>query len=222
MMTMGLIAVWAVLLLAAGYGYACWYLCREQGGTSSAAIRRITPRRVLYLTAAVLSTAVLIGLFQTLYNLKWISQVRLISMVMLLFPAAAIDCKFQKIPNSLLAAGGILRCAILAVEFLVSASAAVESLKSSALGAAVIGTFFLILALLFRNSIGMGDIKLFAVMGLYQGLWGAVNSVFFSLMAAFVLSVSLLITKKKSRKDTIPFGPCILLGTIVAMGLAGL
>lgn len=64
--------------------------------------------------------------------------------------------------------------------------------------------------------------KLFAVMGLYQGLWGAVNSVFFSLLASFVVSVALLISKKKGRKDTISFGPSILIGTIAAIGLAGM
>jgi leader peptidase (prepilin peptidase)/N-methyltransferase len=32
----------------------------------------------------------------------------------------------------------------------------------------------------------------------------------------------LLISKKKKRKDSISFGPSILLGTIIAIGLSGI
>ena len=107
-------------------------------------------------------------------------------------------------------------------EFISSPATGFLILKDNLVGAAVIGIFFFLLFLVFKNSIGMGDIKLFAVMGLYQGLWGAVNSVFFSLVVSFVLSVGLLITRKKGRKDTIPFGPSILIGTAIAIGLAGM
>ena len=80
----------------------------------------------------------------------------------------------------------------------------------------------MVLLLAFKNSIGMGDIKLFAVMGLYQGLWGVINSVFFSLAASFVISIAFLITKKKGRKDSIAFAPSIFVGTVVAICLAGM
>ena len=76
--------------------------------------------------------------------------------------------------------------------------------------------------LIFRNSIGMGDVKLFALMGLYQGLWGAFNAVFFSFVVSFVAAVALLATRKKNRKDVIPFGPSVLLGTILAVSLSGI
>ena len=89
-------------------------------------------------------------------------------------------------------------------------------------GAIIIGGFFLIILLIFKNSIGMGDVKLFALMGLYQGLLGVFNSVFFSLIVSFFISIILLMLKRKNRKDVIPFGPSIYIGTVVGIFLTGL
>ena len=75
---------------------------------------------------------------------------------------------------------------------------------------------------LFKNSVGMGDVKLFAVIGLYQGLWGAVNSVFFSFIVSFINAVVLLITRKKKKSDVIAFAPCIMIGTVMAISFAGM
>lgn len=101
-----------------------------------------------------------------------------------MLPIAAVDLRVQKVPNKLLLVALAIRVLIYIAEFIVSVPAAVNTLKDNLLGAIIIGAFFLLLLLVFKNSIGMGDIKLFAVMGLYQGLWGAINSVFFSLMVS--------------------------------------
>ena len=53
----------------------------------------------------------------------------------------------------------------------------------------------------------------------YDGIWGAV---FASLVLSFLLAVFLLVTKKKSRKDVIPFAPAIVLGTFVSVFLTGM
>ena len=77
-------------------------------------------------------------------------------------------------------------------------------------------------ALCLRNSIGFGDMKLFLVMGLMlslDGIWGAV---FLSLVASFFISGYLIITKKKTRKDAIPFGPAIAIGTYLSVCLSGM
>ena len=67
----------------------------------------------------------------------------------------------------------------------------------------------------------MGDIKLFMVMGLLQGISGMSGAIFMSMIVAFFGSVGMLILKKKTRKDNISFGPFILIGTTISMFLAG-
>jgi prepilin signal peptidase PulO-like enzyme (type II secretory pathway) len=73
-----------------------------------------------------------------------------------------------------------------------------------------------------RNSIGFGDMKLFLVMGLLLGTRGIWGAVFLSLIVIFFISVFALITKRKSRKDLIPFGPALVIGTYLAVYLTGM
>lgn len=221
-MTIAIDIIISFFLLLAGYVYTCYYFNDVKTLSFNKSALKITRNKILYVIVGIVAAGVLITLFETRYFLDVVSQVKLLSLVMIMLPIAAIDLRVQKVPNKLLIAALTIRLIIYIVEFIISVPAAFNTLKDNLLGTVVIGAFFLILLLVFKNSIGMGDIKLFAVMGLYQGLWGAINSVFFSLMVSFVLSVVLLITKKKGRKDTISFGPSIFIGTVIGMGLAGM
>lgn len=221
-MTIAIDIALAVLLISLGYAYTCFYFGNVKWGKAAIARLKLTRNKVLYIISAAVIAAVLITLFETVYDLGIIPQIKLLSLVLIMVPAAAVDFRVQKIPNKLILTAIAIRALIYVAEFFISVPYALAVLKDGVVGAVAIGAFFLLMLLLFKNSIGMGDIKLFAVMGLYQGLWGAINSVFFSLMASFVLSVGLLLTKKKGRKDTISFGPCILIGTVIAISLAGI
>lgn len=221
-MTMIVDIVLVLVLITIGYISVCYYLNNVRWNTVNLAVLKLTRNKFLYLLFSLVSTATLIMLFHTVYNLSILERLKLLSLVLILLPVAAVDYRLQKIPNPFLLAALAIRLVVFVAEFMVSANVALGIAKDCALGAAVVGGFFLLMLVLFKNSIGMGDIKLFAVMGLYQGLWGSINSVFFSLMASFLLSVGLLLTRKKSRKDVIPFGPAILIGSVVAIGLAGM
>ena len=221
-MTIAVDIVLSVLLITLGYAYTCFYFNGVKWNNISFACLKPSKNKILYVVGAVSIVALLIGLFETVYNLSMIPQVKLLSLVLVMIPIAAVDLRVQKIPNNLILTAIAIRVIIYIAEFCISIPYAVTILKDNLLGAVIIGAFFLILLLVFKNSIGMGDIKLFAVMGLYQGVWGAINSVFFSLLVSFVLSIGLLVTKRKGRKDTISFGPCILIGTVIAISLAGM
>ena len=212
----------SMILVAAGYIYVCFYLNKEKVSVKDAKVFRLTRNKIVYLIGGICSIACLIILFEEFYTLSLIQNIKLLSLVLVMLPIAAIDFRLQKIPNQLVIAAVAIRGVIYIAEFSSSSTKALSTLKDNVIGALIIGMFFLLLLLVFKNSIGMGDIKLFAVMGLYQGLWGAVNAVFFSLVVSFVISIALLITRKKGRKDSISFGPSILLGTIIAIGLTGM
>lgn len=214
--------VLSVVLISAGYVSACYYLNGVKWNSRNLAVLKLTRNKAFYLLFAALSVATLITLFHVVYHLELLARIKLLALVLVILPAAAIDMKLQKIPNEFILAALIMRVLIYIPEFILSVPTALTMLKDNIIGAVVIGAFFLLLLLIFKNSIGMGDIKLLTIMGLYQGLWGAVNSVFFSLMVSFLISIMLLISRKKGRKDTISFGPSILLGTIIAIGLAGI
>lgn len=212
----------SVILLLVGYIYTCYYFNNVKTLCFDKNALKITRNKIVYLVVGALVVGILIVLFENVYSLSAINQVKLLSLTMIMLPIAVVDMRVQKVPNKLLIGALLVRIAIYIAEFIFSVGIAWDTLKDNLLGSVVIGGFFLLLLLIFKNSIGMGDIKLFAIMGLYQGLWGAVNSVFFSLLVSFVVSVFLLSTKKKGRKDTVSFGPSIFIGTVIAMGLAGM
>jgi leader peptidase (prepilin peptidase)/N-methyltransferase len=72
---------------------------------------------------------------------------------------------------------------------------------------------FLIIALV-TNAMGGGDIKLMGVLGLNFGLKGIIFITIFSFVIGAVISLGLLITKKATRKDYIPFGPFIAISAV--------
>lgn len=213
----------SLVLIVMGYIVTCNYLSEKKLYSLDINILKVNSiQKVAYFIFALGVSALLISLFEIIYQQPLMQQAKLLSLTLILIPIAIVDYKFHKIPNQFLIFALILRIIYCVIEFVISPTDAFDILKDSLLGAIIIGVFFLLILLVFKNSIGMGDIKLFALMAIYQGLWGAVNSVFFSLLVSFFYSIMLLITRKKNRKDLISFGPSILIGTIIAISLAGI
>ena len=214
--------VLSVVLVAIGYVSACCYLNGCKVKELKLNTLKLTKNRIIYLAVGCVLIASLIACLNITYSISTLTRMNLVTLVLLILPISAVDMKMQKIPNIFLLAGVVFRIVYLAIMYIQNVENAWSVTKDSLLGALIIGLFFLFLLLVFKNSIGMGDVKLFALMGLYQGLWGVINSVFFSLVVSFFISIILLITKKKGRKDTISFGPSIYLGTVIAMCMAGM
>lgn len=212
----------AIIMLTAGYYAACTYLNKAKETATTEKVLAINKNRIIYIIAAAGTYIVLILLLNLLYCTPVIQQIKLYILIGIMLPAAAVDFKTNIIPNKFMLSALIIRCLFYLVEFIIIPDEVAMILKESIIGSIIIAVFFLLISLIFKNSIGMGDIKLFAIMGLYQGLWGVLNSVFYSLIVSFVVSVTLLITKKKNRKDTIAFGPSILIGTILGIALSGM
>lgn len=111
-----------------------------------------------------------------------------------------IDLKYKIIPGSL-----NIALATIAVIFIIYDS---STLSDRLLGALTGFVLFFAIALV-TNAMGGGDIKLITTLGLVFGFKGILFIVFFSFIIGAVTSVALLITKIKTRKDEIPFGPFI-------------
>jgi prepilin signal peptidase PulO-like enzyme (type II secretory pathway) len=61
---------------------------------------------------------------------------------------------------------------------------------------------------------GMGDVKLLVLIGVYVGFPAVLISLFLGSIAAFIMILVGLITKKQDLESTIPFGPFIAIGTL--------
>ena len=92
-------------------------------------------------------------------------------------------------------------------------------LISSVFGALIGGGIFLLAHFISKGGVGMGDVKLFAVIGFYVGNGSIMAAAFLSVMAGAVYSITMLLFKKIKLKEEIPFAPFIFVGTILTMAL---
>lgn len=140
----------------------------------------------------------------------------------ILWPIAYIDFKTYRIPNIFIAAGLVMRAIILVFELIYMREGLLAVVLSEFVASSGLVIAAFLCTILIKNSVGYGDIKLFLVMGLFLGLDGIWGAIFVSLIVSFIVSVVLLATKKKTRKDAIPFGPAIVIGTYLSVFLTGM
>lgn len=137
-----------------------------------------------------------------------------LAFVLLLVPVTVIDLDFRIIPNKLMIAGTIAALAILALT-------RPDDIPEHLIAAVAAGGFLLVAAVAYPSGMGMGDVKLAFVMGLFLGREVGV-AMLVALVAGSVVGVAIMARKgtQEGRKTAIPFGPFLALGGIVAL-LAG-
>jgi leader peptidase (prepilin peptidase) / N-methyltransferase len=154
--------------------------------------------------------AVLFGAITAVNGVHWDLAWQL-PLAAVLVAVAAIDLDLHLIPNKIVypaAAWGVISAALIRLDDL-------PTLLAWGAGA---GLFFLLAALAYPAGMGMGDVKLAAVMGLYLG-----NSVVPALLVAFLsgtgAGVAIMARHGvgEGRKMGVPFGPFLALGGIVAL-----
>ena len=162
-------------------------------------------------------------LFCTIYKDNSIlMSLKRLALLSLLWPIAYIDYKTCRIPNAFIAFGAVCRVIIFAFELFFESKFVWMTLLSEVIAASALLLAAGLCALCIKNSIGFGDMKLFVIMGLMLSLNGIWSAVFLSLVVSFFISAYLLITKKKTRRDAIPFGPAIVIGTYLSVCLSGM
>jgi len=87
----------------------------------------------------------------------------------------------------------------------------------SGLGAFLV---FLLIAIAYPSGMGGGDVKLGGAIGLLVGYPGALIALWLAVVAGGLAAIGLMMMRKLGRKDSMPFGPFLALGAIVAL-LAG-
>ena len=134
-----------------------------------------------------------------------------VTLILLLVPAALIDLEHRIIPNKLTGAG-----ALLALGLGTALDPAGEPARLIA-GAAA-GSFLLAAALAYPGGMGMGDVKLAGVMGLFLGA-AVAPAILIALLSGVLLGAVIVARKgaRAGRKTAVPFGPFLALGGIVAV-----
>ena len=182
-------------------------------------------KKIVYIYSAIMIIITLgVSLLMiTLYreNTIW-TNVKCMALLCVMWPIALVDFKTYRIPNEFIIQGIVARVLIFPFELIFSENGVWQILLSEVIAAVALLVAALLCALVIKHSIGFGDMKLFVVMGLLLSLNGIWSAIFLSLIVSFIISAFLLITKRKTRKDTIPFGPALVIGTFLSICLTGM
>jgi len=121
----------------------------------------------------------------------------------------AIDLEHRLLPNAVIVPATAL---ILLIVLVADPRRAVSHLVAGAVFAAVL----LVIALIAPGGLGMGDVKLAGMIGVALG-WHTVQAVLVTSLASVALGLLLLIREGRSAlRRTIPYGPFLALGAMVA------
>jgi leader peptidase (prepilin peptidase) / N-methyltransferase len=134
-----------------------------------------------------------------------------VALILVVVPAALIDLEHRIIPNRLTALG-----AALALVLGLALDPAGEPARLIA-GAGA-GGFLLVAALAYPGGMGMGDVKLAGMMGLFLGA-AVAPALLIALLAGTLLGAAIVARKgaREGRKTAVPFGPFLALGALLAV-----
>ena len=151
-----------------------------------------------------------------------IETLKFMFLIPMLISSFIIDYKLQIIPNRITLTMFEIGLVLTFTEVLLELSAGISIFINNFLGMIVGGGIFLLItiiggAIAGKEAMGFGDVKLMGAMGLFFG-W--VNIIIISVMAfllAAIVSIAILISRKKKVDEYIPFGPFIVVSAIITI-----
>ena len=131
-------------------------------------------------------------------------------LVTVLVPITLIDLELRLIPNAITLPGAV---AALVAGVVLDVGYVPEQL----IAGAAAGGFFLLAAIAYPRGMGMGDVKLAGMIGLYLGR-AVAPAIFAALILGVVVGASVIARKgaREGRKSAIPFGPFLAAGAVIA------
>ena len=127
---------------------------------------------------------------------------------------AMIDLDTHTLANKVLLPAYPVAAVLLTAAALVAGEP--DRLLTAIVGSAALFGLYLALALISPGGMGLGDVKLAGVVGLYLGYLGwapLIVGAFGAFLFGGMFGLLLLVTRKAKRRSSIPFGPWMLLAT---------
>lgn len=202
MMIVGLLTGLATLFLGQGY-----YQRRFE---------EAMPDIKLYRVIQLVIPVAVAGLFAR-YEYDALRSGQLIVLASLLILAGKIDKHEKIIPNAIIGVLLLTKAVALAIEFIFGRSDFAADFANGFLGFAVMAITLSVVRLIYKSSIGMGDIKLMVVIGLYLGVMRSMYILLVASIAAMAVSLVSMARKKMGMKDGLSFGPSIALGGLIVL-----
>lgn len=128
---------------------------------------------------------------------------------------AVLDVTTRRLPNRLVLPSYPIAVILLGLAALISG--AWWPLARASIGMAVLGGFFGALAVAFPGQLGLGDVKLAGLLGLYLAWFGLSALVTGVLVAWSMAAFAVAIGRLNHRRGSFPLGPFLVLGALIAI-----
>lgn len=129
-----------------------------------------------------------------------------------------IDFDTNTLPNAIVLPSYFVGAVLLGAAGLVRAD--YEAIIGAGIGLIALFGLYLLMALLYPGGMGMGDVKLAGVLGIFLGFlgWGTlIVGAFAAFLMGGLFAIVLVVLRKAGRKTGIPFGPWMLAGAWVGI-----
>jgi leader peptidase (prepilin peptidase)/N-methyltransferase len=131
---------------------------------------------------------------------------------------ALIDIDLHKLPDALTLPSYPIAAVLLTAGALTAHQP--FDLARAAIGGVALFALYAVLWFVYPKGMGLGDVKLAGVLGMYLGYlgWGTLAvGAFFGFALGGVIGITLMATGRATRKSKIPFGPFMLAGALAAV-----
>lgn len=139
----------------------------------------------------------------------------------LLFLVFLYDAKYSIIPDQFVLTGVFITIGYLLLNFLTGDTSGRifwETVLLPVVSGALLTLFFLSIILVTRGrGMGMGDAKLGFLLGLLVPFPKLLLLLFLAFLIGALFSLFLVVLSQKKLKDTVPFGPFLVVGTLLAI-----
>jgi leader peptidase (prepilin peptidase)/N-methyltransferase len=191
-----------------------WTVLRGRCRDCSAPISSRYPAVELLTAAVFLVLALRIGLDAALPAFLYLGAIGV--------ALAAIDLDVKRLPNAIVLPSYVVALVLLGAAAVVNGEW--SNLLRALLGMAALFLFYFLLVLVYPSGMGLGDVKLAGVLGLFLGYLGwaeVVTGGFLGFLFGGVVGGALMAMSKAGRKSKIPFGPFMLAGALAAIVAGG-
>lgn len=134
---------------------------------------------------------------------------------------AAIDIDVHRLPDAIVLPSYPVAAALLVLaSWQPGVSFDAGALLRAAVGGVALFALYLVLVLIHPRGMGLGDLKLAGVLGMYLGWvgWGAlVVGTFAAFLLGGIFGIALMALGRAGRRTQVPFGPWMLIGALGAV-----
>lgn len=181
-------------------------------------LKNIKPKYVLGICTAVIYILILYFMGWKGNILYKIQMIEYMLLTPLILSAFCIDWKLQIIPNRLNLTIFEIGLFSTFIQGIFNVNVAIDRLLGALLGAGIFLLITLIGGLIAgKEAMGFGDVKFMGALGLFFGWTKIIIISLIAFLFAAVISIFLLVTKKKKTDEYIPFGPFIVMATVITM-----